>query len=83
MSKKTDISIFPVTGWKIGPLPGYDALVLKFQFLTSPTQPLEEAQETQFFGITPDIAKAMIADLKKHIETVEKSSGAIHPSEKH
>ncbi|UAN60210.1 bssS family protein [Serratia sp. JSRIV004] len=83
MSKKTDMLIFPVTGWQIGSLSGHYAFVPKFQFITSPIQQLEEAQETQFFGITPDIAKAMIADLKKHIETVEKSSGAIHPSEKH
>lgn len=83
MSKKDDIPVFPVAGWKVGPLPGYDALVFKLQFLTSPTQPLEEAQETQFFGITPDMARVLITELERNIETVEKSSSTIHPSEKH
>ncbi len=53
MSNKDDIPVFPVSGWQAGPLPGYDALILKFQYLTSPMQPLESAQETQFFCTYP------------------------------
>ncbi|WP_129991865.1 bssS family protein [Rahnella sp. CFA14(1/10)] len=83
MSNKSDIPIFPIAGWKIGPLPGYDALVMKFQFLTSPIQPIEEAQETQFFGLTPDIARALISELQKHIDTVEKFDSSVPTSEKH
>ncbi|WGM04520.1 bssS family protein [Arsenophonus nasoniae] len=74
MSKKNDIPTFPIAGWKIGPLPGYDALALKFQFLSSPMQSINEAQETQFFIINPQMARTLIADLTKHIDTVEKSA---------
>ncbi|XBS71127.1 bssS family protein [Acerihabitans sp. KWT182] len=83
MSKEGDIPVFPVSGWKIGPLPGYDALVLKFQYLASPLQPIEEAEETIFYGLTPEIARGLISDLQKHIEAVEKSASLPHPEAKH
>lgn len=79
MSKQDDIPVFPVSGWQVGPLPGYDALVLKLQYLSSPMQQLEEAQETQFFAITPEMAEALISDLQKHIQTVRNSG--IHSPE--
>ena len=83
MSKQDDIPVFPVAGWKVGPLPGYDAVVIKFQYLSSPMQPLEGAQETQFFAITPEMAEALIADLQKHIQTVRNSDIHSPAGEKH
>ncbi|ECJ2444980.1 bssS family protein [Salmonella enterica subsp. enterica serovar Hermannswerder] len=73
MSQKDDIPVFPVSGWQAGPLPGYSALALKFQFLSSPMQPMETAQETQFFALTPEMTEALISDLRRHIETLKKS----------
>ncbi|EFH7974188.1 bssS family protein [Escherichia coli] len=80
MSKQDDIPVFPVTGWQAGPLPGYDALVLKFQFLSSPMQSMESAQETQFFAITPEMAESLISDLQKHVLNL-KNSGIQSPQE--
>lgn len=80
MSNKDDIPVFPVSGWQAGPLPGYDALILKFQYLTSPMQPLESAQETQFFALTPEMAESLVADLQRHIQNL-KSSGIHSPQE--
>lgn len=81
MSKKDDIPVLPVAGWQAGPLPGYDALVLKFQFLSSPMQKLDEAQESQFFAMQPNMVRNLISDLTKHLETLEKS-GVQSPLEK-
>ncbi|HGJ5854898.1 hypothetical protein [Arsenophonus nasoniae] len=47
---------------------------MKFQFLSSPMQSINEAQETQFFIINPQMARTLIADLTKHIDTLEKSA---------
>nr|WP_215196030.1 bssS family protein [Escherichia coli] len=71
--KKNDIPVFPITAWQAGPLPGYGALALKFQYLTSPMQPLDSAQETQFFALTPEMTETLISDLRRHIETLKKS----------
>ncbi|EEW39158.1 hypothetical protein HMPREF0484_4786 [Klebsiella pneumoniae subsp. rhinoscleromatis ATCC 13884] len=80
MSKQNDIPTFPVEGWTAGPLPGYDALVLKLQYLSSPMQPIETAHETEFFALTPEMAEALISDLQRHIETL-RTSGVHSPQE--
>lgn len=80
MSNKDDIPVFPVAGWQVGPLPGYDSVVLKFQYLVSPMQPLEQAQETQFFAVTTEMAEQLISELQKHVQTL-KSSGVQSPQE--
>lgn len=73
MSQKNDIPVFPITAWQAGALPGYGALALKSQYLASPMQPLDSAQETQFFALTPEVAETLISDLRRHIETLKKS----------
>ncbi|WP_312804380.1 bssS family protein [Atlantibacter hermannii] len=70
MYKKDDIPVFPVIGWHAGPLPGHDAVIMKFQFLSSPMQPIETAQETQFFSLTPDMAESLVSYLQRHIESL-------------
>ncbi|UTJ46147.1 bssS family protein [Atlantibacter subterranea] len=83
MSQKDDIPVFPVTGWHAGPLPGYDALIVKFQFLSSPMQPIETAQETQFFALTPEMAESLVSDLQRHIESLRKSGVHSPQEDKH
>ncbi|WP_269935838.1 bssS family protein [Serratia liquefaciens] len=83
MSKKDDIPVFPVAGWQAGPLPGYDMLVLKFQFLSTPMQKLDEAQESQFFAMQPDMVRNLISDLTRHLEALEKSGVQSPAGEKH
>ncbi|CAI1071060.1 MULTISPECIES: bssS family protein [Serratia] len=73
MSKKDDIPVFPVAGWQAGPFPGYNAIALKFQFLSSELQKLDEVQESQFFAMTPEMVRELISDLTRHVETLEKS----------
>lgn len=80
MSQKDDIPVFPITGWQAGPLPGYGALALKFQFLSSPMQQMESAQETQFFALTPEMAESLIADLQRHIHNL-RNAGIHSPRE--
>ncbi|ECE0793887.1 bssS family protein [Salmonella enterica subsp. diarizonae] len=80
---RREIPIFPVTGWKSGPLQSGDCLVLKFEYITSPMQSLESAQSTQFFGLTPQIAESLIADLQKSINSLKSDGNAPRQAEKH
>ncbi len=57
MSKKDDIPVFPISGYQIGPLKGYDALVMKLQYLSSPMHSLDQAQETNFFALSPAVVR--------------------------
>ncbi|MEB7559147.1 bssS family protein [Kluyvera cryocrescens] len=72
MSKTDDIPVFPVTGWQAKPLPGYDALAMKFEFIPSLLQPIESPRETQFFALTPEMAESLISELQTHIESLRK-----------
>ncbi|HDL6960501.1 TPA: bssS family protein [Yersinia enterocolitica] len=83
MSKKDDIPVFPVTGWQAGPLPGHDMLILKFQFLSSPMQKLDEAQESQFYAMQPAMVRNLISDLTRHLEALEKYGVQFPPGKKH
>ncbi|MEX9896606.1 bssS family protein [Providencia rettgeri] len=83
MSKKDDIPVFPISGYQIGPLKGYDALVMKLQYLSSPMQSLDQAQETNFFALSPTVVRGIISDLQKHLETLEKSEIQSPQGKKH
>lgn len=83
MSKENDIPVFPIAGWQAGPLPGYDALVLKLQFLSSPMQSIEAPQETQFFAITPLQVENLISDLQRHLVELKKSGIQSPQGDKH
>ncbi|MDJ6848615.1 bssS family protein [Salmonella enterica] len=83
MSDKNEIPIFPVTGWKSGPVPSGDIVVLKFEYITHSMQDLESAQSTQFFGLTPKVAESLIADLQKSLDSLKSDGRTPCQAEKH
>ncbi|HGG6232270.1 TPA: bssS family protein [Salmonella enterica subsp. enterica serovar Enteritidis] len=83
MSDENRIPIFPVTGWKTGPVQSGDCVVLKFEYITSPMQGLESAQSTQFFGLTPQMVENLITDLQKSINSLKSDGNAPCQAEKH
>ncbi len=83
MSKKDDIPVFPITSWDIGPLPGYNAVAMRFHFITSPMDNIDSAQTTNYMVVTPEMAKSLISDLQKHIATAERSGYQVQQSDRH
>ncbi|WP_369788510.1 bssS family protein [Rouxiella sp. WC2420] len=73
MSEKQDVSVFPVTGWRVGPLLGHDVILMQFHFITSTLHPLDESQDGILYGITPDMARALIIQLEGSIESFRTS----------
>ncbi|WP_261832922.1 bssS family protein [Leminorella grimontii] len=83
MSKENDVPVFPVTRWDMGPLPGYNAVAMRFHFIASPMDEIESAQQTNYMVITPDMARALISDLQRHLETAEGAGFQVQQSDKH
>ncbi|WP_272525751.1 hypothetical protein [Providencia sp. PROV196] len=56
---------------------------MKLQYLSSPMQSLDQAQETNFFALSPDVVRGIISDLQKHLETLENSEIQSPQGKKH
>ncbi|MCD1588975.1 hypothetical protein K7H09_23515 [Halomonas sp. IOP_14] len=68
-----DISLFPVAGWQIGPVPSHDIIALKLHFLSHSLQKTEEAQESQIFAMTPAQGRELIERIQAAIDVLESS----------
>ncbi|GAA0693796.1 hypothetical protein [Vreelandella titanicae] len=78
-----DISLFPVAGWQIGPVPSYDLIALKLHFLSHPLQKSEEAQESQMFAMTPAQGRELIERIQAAIDVLESSDAQGTGVERH
>lgn len=67
-----DESVFPVASWTIGPLPSYNCVLFKPNFLSSSMQPVEEAHQGQNFVLTPEQAVELANALLQSVQTLEK-----------
>lgn len=77
MNEFNRFTFYPVTGWHIGPLDGHQALVLQFGYVDPEASPEQPLQETRFFGLTIEMAKALVSHLAEQIEYAGKN-GAEH-----
>lgn len=77
MNEFNRFTFYPVTGWHIGPLTHHQALVLRFGYLDpeDPDKPI--SRESLFFGLTLEMAKALVSNLNEQIAYAEKN-GAKH-----
>ncbi|WP_185856306.1 bssS family protein [Vreelandella populi] len=78
-----NISLFPVSGWQIGPVPLHDIIALKLHFLSHPLQKNEEAQESQMFAMTPAQGRELIDRIQAAIEVLENSDAQGSGLERH
>ncbi len=70
-------TFYPVTGWHIGPLSDHQALVLQFGYV-DPDAPDEQAlQESRFFGLTLEMARALVNHLSEQIARAEQETGNV------
>ncbi|MDH2067424.1 hypothetical protein [Pantoea sp. GD03673] len=72
MNEFTRFTFYPVTGWHIGPLNGHQALVLQFGYVDPAATQEQPLQETLFFGLTIEMAKALVSSLSEQIDIAEK-----------
>lgn len=75
MPQKSVPPVFPipVVGWSIAPLPASNMVAVRFNFLSSPVA--KEPHQTNYYGLTPGAARALIAELQRQIELVEIAAG--------
>lgn len=69
-----NIPLFPVAGWAIGPLPSYGAVTVKFDFLTSPMQSPQDANEGRYYALTPQQATELahkLLEAARRLEMIE------------
>ncbi|AUZ78719.1 MULTISPECIES: hypothetical protein [Aeromonas] len=71
MSTDHDDSVFPVASWTIGPLPSYNCVLFKPNYLSSPMQPVEEAHQGHRFVLTPEQAVELANSLLRSVQTLE------------
>ena len=56
MDKSNELATNPVSGWNIRGVQPYNALLLQFQYLSSPMQRLEDAHESRHYILTQEQA---------------------------
>ncbi|MFC3336923.1 hypothetical protein [Paracandidimonas soli] len=69
----SDISLFPVAGWAVGPIPKLGLATIKFDFLTHPLQKPEEANEGRYYALTPAQLRELIQKMQSALERLENS----------
>ncbi|QDQ87716.1 hypothetical protein FMZ60_09015 [Alcaligenaceae bacterium SJ-26] len=67
----SDIPLFPVAGWAIGPIPSYGIATIKFDFLTHPLQKVEEANEGRHYALTPAQLRELIQKMQSTLDVLE------------
>ncbi|MFZ3402384.1 hypothetical protein LCG94_03475 [Aeromonas salmonicida] len=67
-----DPPVFPITGWTIGPLPSYNCILFKPNYLSSHMQSVEEAHQGHHFVLTPEQAVELANSLLRSVQTLEK-----------
>lgn len=83
MALKDHTSVFPVTHWKAGPLPGYHALALKLTYLTHSAAGNGTEHRSQFFAFPPEMVEALISELQKQLDALQNMDKGNSPQAKH
>ncbi|NYT36645.1 hypothetical protein [Allopusillimonas soli] len=65
------IPIFPVTAWTVGPVPRLGFAVMKFDFIASPKQKIEEASEGPNFALTATQLRDLIQQMREALDVLE------------
>ena len=55
----TDTHLFPAVGWELKYIDQYDTLIIRFPFLSSPMQKLEEADPGRWYALQPQQAREL------------------------
>jgi biofilm regulator BssS len=78
--EETIIPTFPVTAWEVGPVPSYDIVLIRFRYIASPMQKLEEAQWDRRYVLSPAKVRDLIGELEKALRHLQ--GGQVSPDAK-
>lgn len=70
---ENEIPLFPVASWKIGPVYIHGLIAFCPDFLDGPGQNPDEAHQGRHYALTPVQVRALISDLQKQLQKLEKS----------
>lgn len=77
----SDIPLFPVAGWTVGPVPRLGVATIKFDFLTNTLQSPDQANEGRHYALTPAQLRELIQKMQSALDVLESAGepGALGP----
>lgn len=68
----SDIPLFPVAGWTVGPIPRLGLATIKFDFLTNTLQSPDQANEGRHYALTPLQLRELIEKMQLALLALER-----------
>jgi len=69
----SDIPLFPVAGWTVGPIPRLGIATIKFDFLTNSLQSPAQANEGRHYALTPAQLRELMQRMQSALDVLESS----------
>lgn len=66
-----DVKLFPITGWEASSVSAHDAVILRFQYLSSPMQSEEEPHTSPALAISRTQAQELIDLLQSQLKRLD------------
>lgn len=66
-----EISICPVAATAIGPIPAMGIVIVRFDFLTHPSQPIEQPHLGRNYALTPVQARDLVERVRAALGALE------------
>jgi hypothetical protein len=74
-----EIPLFPVAAMTVGPVPRMEIVVIRFDFLTGPMQPPEQANPGRHYAMTPQQARELAQRIADSLRQLENAGPAVPP----
>lgn len=75
--------LFPVASIHTGPLTSIGAVLIRFDFLTNPMQPAEQANAGRNYALTPEQARYLAKQIGSALATLQSASSPGPPGPTH
>lgn len=69
----SDIPLFPVAAWTVGPIPRLGVATIKFDFLTNPLQRPDQANEGRYYALGAAQRRELIEKMQSALHALESS----------
>lgn len=79
----SDIPLFPVAGWMVGPIPRLGLATIKFDFVTNALQRPEEANEGRHYALTPLQLRELIEKMQSALDVLESAGEQAPEGQRH
>jgi hypothetical protein len=83
MSDQAEIPLFPVASWTVGPILAFNAVTMKFDFLTNLMQPVGEATTGRHYVFTEAQARELVEKLQSALRVLESAAPSAPPGPRH